>query len=238
MNTALIFAGGTGQRMNSRSKPKQFLEMYGKPILIYTLEHFEEHSEIDNIVIVCLKDWIKELKGLIKRYDITKVKKIVPGGNTGYDSIYNGLLSMKDFSDEEDVVLIHDGVRPLINEELITNNIRCVKKYGNCITVEPVKEGVIRSSDGEYVESVLPRAEMYYAKAPQSFKYGKIMELYEKANDDGYKTIDSSHLCSLYNESMHIVLSSKNNIKITEPSDYYIYRALYEATESQQIFGI
>lgn len=238
MNTALIFAGGTGQRMNSRSKPKQFLEMHGKPIIVYTLEHFEYHNEIDSIVIVCLCDWIEELEGLIKRYDITKVRKIVSGGETGYDSIYNGLVAMKEFSDNNDIILIHDGVRPLISEELITENIKSVKKYGNTITVEATKESIVRCADGEFIDEVTPRAEMYFAKAPQSFRYGKIMELYEKANNEGHKTIDSAHLCSLYNEPMHIVFSTKNNIKITEPADYYVYRALYEAIENQQIFGI
>jgi 2-C-methyl-D-erythritol 4-phosphate cytidylyltransferase len=116
MVTALIFAGGTGKRMNTRSKPKQFLEIHGKPVIIYTLEHFEYHDEIDCIVIVCIKEWIEELRGLLKRYGITKVTKIVSGGETGHDSIYLGLEAMKEAFTEDDIVLIHDGVRPFINE--------------------------------------------------------------------------------------------------------------------------
>ncbi len=238
MITALIFAGGTGQRMNSRSKPKQFLEMHGKPIIIYTLEHFEYHDRIDNIVVVCLADWIKELEGLLKRYGIGKVVKIVPGGATGHDSICNGLEAMRSFAGEEDIVLIHDGVRPLINEELITRNIEIVEEYGNAITVERVRESVVRSSDGVTIHDVPPRDQMYVAKAPQSFRYGGIMALYEKAKHSGIKSIDSAQLCSLYQVPMHIVISSKNNLKITEPADFYIYRALYEALEGQQIFGL
>lgn len=238
MTTALIFAGGTGRRMNSRSKPKQFLEMHGKPIIIYTLEHFEYHAEIDAIVIVCLEDWINELEGLLKRYDITKVKKIVPGGDTGHDSIYFGLKAMQDMASEDDIVLIHDGVRPLINEELISQNICAASQYGSAITAEAVRESVVRSADGENICDVPPRGQMYVAKAPQTFRYGRIKQLYEMARADGKKTIDSSHLCSIYNEPMHMVMSTKNNLKITEPADYYIYRALYEALENQQIFGI
>jgi 2-C-methyl-D-erythritol 4-phosphate cytidylyltransferase len=238
MTTALIFAGGAGKRMNSRSKPKQFLEMHGKPIIIYTLEHFEYHEEVDGIVIVCIKEWITELKGLLKRYGITKVMKIVPGGDTGHDSIYNGLLSMKDSMEKEDIVLIHDGVRPLITRELISENISSVKKYGSAITAEPVRESVVRSIDGENISDVPMRDQMYVAKAPQSFCFGKILELYERACADGIKTIDSSHLCSIYHIPMHMVGSTKNNIKITEPADFYIYRALYEALEGQQVFGI
>lgn len=238
MTTAVIFAGGTGKRMNSRSKPKQFLEMHGKPIIIYTLEHFEYHEEVDGIVIVCLSAWIKELEGILKRYGITKVTKIVPGGETGHDSIYNGLAAMKDAASDEDIVLIHDGVRPFIDEELISKNIAAVREYGNAITAEPARESVIRSADGKTISDVPPRDQMYTAKAPQSFHYGDIMKLYERARRDGVKSIDSSHLCYLYRFPIYMVESTRNNLKITEPADYYVYRALYEAQEGQQIYGI
>lgn len=238
MTTALIFAGGTGKRMNTRSKPKQFLEMHGKPIIIYTLEHFEYHEQIDDIVIVCVKDWIGELKSLLDRYGIMKVKMIIAGGETGHNSIYLGLKAMEGITGEQDIVLIHDGVRPLINEELITLNIEAVKKYGSAITCEPARESTVRSVDGENIIEVPLRAQMYTAKAPQSFYYGRILHLYEKAYQDGIRSIDSAHLCSIYQEPMHIVLSTKNNMKITEPSDFYICRALYDALENQQVFGI
>ena len=238
MTTALIFAGGAGRRMNSRSKPKQFLEMHGKPIIIYTLEHFEYHEQVDAIVVVCIREWIEELKGLLNRFGITRVKEIVPGGETGHDSIYHGLVSMKKYCGEKDIVLIHDGVRPLITGELITQNIESVERNGNGITAEAVRESVVRSNDGKCICSVPPRDQMYVAKAPQSFYFGKILALYERAQRDGQKTIDSAHLCSLYGEPLYMVASTKNNIKITEPADYYIYRALYEAREGQQIFGL
>lgn len=238
MITALIFAGGTGKRMNTLSKPKQFLDLHGKPIIIYTLEHFEYHEQIDNIVIVCVKEWIGELKILLKRYGIAKVEAIIPGGVTGHDSIYLGLKAMEGTAGENDIVLIHDGVRPLINERLITLNIEAVKKYGSAITCEPARESVIRSVDGESIADVPPRSQMYTAKAPQSFYYGRILRLYERAQREGIRSIDSSHLCSIYHEPMHMVPSTKNNMKITEPSDYYICRALYDALENQQIFGI
>jgi 2-C-methyl-D-erythritol 4-phosphate cytidylyltransferase len=238
MVTALIFAGGTGQRMNSRSKPKQFLEMHGKPIIIYTLEHFELHQNIDNIVIVCLKDWIDELKGMLKRYGITKVIKVVSGGETGHDSIYCGLEAMKDIDGDDDIVLIHDGVRPLITSELIDRNIEMVKNCGNAITSEPARESIVMSIDGEKIYDVPERRQMYVAKAPQSFRFGKILKLYEKAHEEQVKSIDSAHLCSLYDEPMNIVLSTKNNMKITDPADYYMYRALYDAIENQQVFGL
>lgn len=238
MTTALIFAGGTGKRMNTRSKPKQFLEIHGKPIIVYTLEHFEYHEKIDNIIVVCLKDYIEELNGLLRRFGITKVKKIVPGGVTGHDSIYCGLLAMREAASEKDIVLIHDGVRPFINDELITMNIAAVEKYGNAITCEPDKESQIRSTDGKTVSEMPPRDQMYTAKAPQSFYYEKIRRLYEKAQKDGVKSIDSAHLCSLYGYPLHMVKSTANNMKITDPTDFYICRALYDAQEGQQVFGL
>lgn len=238
MASALIFAGGAGRRMNTRSKPKQFLEIHGKTVIICTLEHFEYHREIESIVVVCIRDYIEELKGLLRRFGITKVKKIVPGGDTGHDSIYQGLLAMGEFTAEDDIVLIHDGVRPLINEELITLNIDTVKKYGNAITCEADKESQVRSLDGKTVFEMPPRNQMYTAKAPQSFYYGEIRQLYDRAQEDGLKCIDSAHLCSQYHQEMHMVKSTSNNMKITEPADFYVCRALYDALEGQQVFGI
>ena len=238
MVTALIFAGGTGQRMNTRSKPKQFLELHGKPVIVYTIEHFQYHPEVDNIVVVCLENWIDELKGLLKKYGLSKVTKIVHGGETGHDSIYNGLKAMEGESRADDIVLIHDGVRPLITENLISQNIETVKKYGNAITVEAARESVLQSTDGINVDVVPDRDMMYVAKAPQSFYYADIMKMYNKAKENGHRSIDSAHLLSMYNMPMHIIHSEKNNIKITEPADFYIFRALYEAIENQQIMGI
>ena len=238
MNTALIFAGGTGIRMNTQSKPKQFLELHCKPVIIYTTERFEEHHEIDNIVIVCLKDWIGELQHLLVRYGIRKVTQVIPGGSTGHESIYNGLKALETVCKEDDIVLIHDGVRPLINAELININIRKTKECGTSITVESATESVVRVGKGDLITDVPPRTEMFTAKAPQTFKYGLIWELYQKEKVGNIHTIDSAHLCSLYGVEMHTVSSTPNNVKITTPQDYYIFRALYEAMENQQILGL
>ena len=237
-NIAIIFAGGSGKRMNTATRPKQFLELNGKPVIIYTIELFDLHTQIDGIVCVCIESWISYLEEKLKKFEINKVGAIVPGGETGQDSIYNGLVAAHKLYGEDCNVLIHDGVRPLINAELITKNIKAVRKHGNAITTEAVRESVIRSIDGENISEVPPRSEMYVAKAPQSFYFKDIVALYDKSDEDDFKSIDASHLCSFYSVPMHIVKSTKNNLKITEPADYYIYRALYEALESQQIFGV
>ena len=238
MTNALIFAGGTGIRMNTRAKPKQFLELHGKPVIIYTLEHFETHPEIDDIIVVCLKDWVAELRHLLRQYAFEKVSEIVDGGDGGDRSVYNGLSALSDRCTYDDIVLIHDGVRPLINSELISANISKVKECGNAITVEAATESLVRIDNNGKIIQVPPRAEMYTAKAPQSFKFGMIWELYQRAQLDGKRSIDSAHLCSIYGVEMQTVISTPNNIKITTPADYYIFRALYEATENQQILGI
>ncbi|CRZ35194.1 2-C-methyl-D-erythritol 4-phosphate cytidylyltransferase [Herbinix hemicellulosilytica] len=234
----LIFAGGTGYGIGPSLKPKQFLEVYGKPVIIYTLEHFENHKDVDEIVVVCLESHINELKRLTDRFGITKVSMIVPGGKTGHDSIYNGLKAMKEKAQDDDIVLIHDGVRPLITEKLVTDNIEAAKKYGAAITVEPAKESVVQSKDQINICYVPNRNNMYIAKAPQSFSYKLIYEAYEKAAKEQKRTVDSAQLCSIYNIPMYMVESTKNNIKISVPEDYYMFRALYEAMENQQIFGI
>ena len=146
MNIGVIFAGGIGTRMTSKALPKQFLKMYGKEIIIYTLEHFEDHKDIDAIVVACVKEWIPFLEELVDRYRLQKVKKIVPGGITGQDSIYQGLKAAKEVAgNEKSIVLVHDGVRPLINEDLITDCIRSVKEKGSAITTAPVIETIICS---------------------------------------------------------------------------------------------
>jgi 2-C-methyl-D-erythritol 4-phosphate cytidylyltransferase len=223
--------------MNTRAKPKQFLELHGKPIIIYTLEHFEIHPEIDNIIVVCVENWIRDLEHMLRQYEFEKVAQIVPGGDGSDGSVFNGLKALDGKCTPEDIVLIHDGVRPLINAELISANISKVKECDAVITIEAATESVVRVDGGNRIVEIPPRANMYSTKAPQSFKYGMIWDLYQRARHDGVRTIESAHLCSIYGVEMHTVESTPNNIKITAPQDYYIFRALYEAMENQQILG-
>ena len=235
MNTALIFAGGTGRRMNTTDKPKQFLELHGKPIIIYTIEHFEKHPEIDNILVVCIESYIEELRWLLDKFAIRKVSSIVPGGEGGDISIYNGLQALGSVCKDDDIILIHDGVRPLINARLISENIDSVKKHGNAVSIEPTSESVVHISSKDKAVSVPPRSEMFSVKAPQAFRYADIWDLHKRAHKDGIRTIDSAHLCHVYGVEMHFVNSSPCNIKITMPQDYYMFRALFEAMENKQL---
>ena len=149
MNIAVIFAGGVGSRMHSKQKPKQFLEMYNKPIIIHTIEYFENHPMINAIVVVCVEDWIDYCENLLYKFRIEKVRAVVPGGSTGQLSIYNGLKEARKLAgNEKSIVLIHDGVRPLINEKVITDNINSVIENGSAITTAVVKETILVVNDG------------------------------------------------------------------------------------------
>ena len=171
---ALIFAGGTGQRMGAEI-PKQFLKISGREIIIHTLELFELNDNVDEIYVACIKEWIPYLKKIIKMYDIDKVTKVFPGGKSGQDSIFLCLKEAKKNNDNA-IVLIHDGVRPLVSKETIDNCIESVKKYGSGITVTECFETPIMSTDGNSVEKMPERKTMYTAQAPQCFYLGKILE--------------------------------------------------------------
>lgn len=241
MVTALIFAGGTGNRMNSKSKPKQFLELHGKPIIIHTMEHFERHPEVQDIAVVCLSSWIGELKELINKFNFKKVRWVVEGGKSGQESISNGLQAIyRDcVNPEEAVVLIHDGVRPIISGQLISDNIETVLKYGSAITVGKAKETIISVDVNSKINQIVDRSTARIAKAPQSFYLKDIYKAHKNAIKEGIKDMtDSASLMSYYGYSLHTIESGPENIKITTPTDYYIFRAIFEAMENSQIFGL
>lgn len=239
MNIALIFAGGTGTRMNSAGKPKQFLELHGKPIIIHTLEKFDEHPEIDAIAVVCISSWIDYLKNMVDRFRIKKVRWIVPGGSTSQESTRNGLnaISAEQY-DDDTIVLIHDGVRPLITPELIHDNIASVKAYGNAITTAPAIETIITTDEEGRVNSLIDRKVCRLARAPQSFFLKDILAMHRRAIEDHYdQMIDSASLMIHYGVELHVVNGPAENIKITTPSDYYNFKAIVESKESMQILG-
>ena len=238
MTNALIFAGGSGTRMNSRGRPKQFLQFYGKELIIHTLENFQDHPEVDGIVIACIEDWIPCLHKLLAKYQIDKVRSVVPGGTTGLESIYRGLLAIRGYAPDDSVVLVHDGVRPFVNEQLISACIKSVKEHGSAITVTPAIETIVTTEGGK-ITSITDRSKCYHAKAPQCFVLGELFSAYEKARSDGnLNMIDSASLMQFYGHELYTVQGDFDNIKITTPADFYTFKALYEVREQQQIFGL
>lgn len=242
MNIAVIFAGGSGVRMNTKSRPKQFLELNGKPILIYTIELFDNHPDIDGIVVVCLESWIPFLQKMLKKFEITKVVSVIPGGVSGQDSIYKGLCAAEEYvteqNDDNTIVLIHDGVRPLITEDTISDNIAKVKECGSCVTTVPAIETVIIDNHDASL-SIPNRSDCMMARAPQSFYLKDIIGAHRKSQQEGKTNfIDSCSLMSFYGHKLGLIQGPMENIKITTPADYFVLRAMVEVHENQQIFGI
>lgn len=239
MNIAIIFAGGSGVRMGA-GVPKQFLEINGKPILIHTLQLFEEHEEIDKIYLAINEEYILYVQELIKDFRIEKVAGIAAGGETAQDSIYNALLLASKENPEDSIVLIHDGVRPFIEYSVISDNIESVAKYGSAITCTQCYETILISRDGNKVDSLPLRKESYAAQAPQSFYLKDILSAHEtiRRTPDGYKNmVDACTIYRAIGRQPHIVLGNRGNIKVTTPEDVYMFRALIQYKENEQAFG-
>ena len=181
MNYGLILAGGVGQRMRRTGMPKQFLEVFGKPIIIYTLQKFEYCENIDAVVIVCHSSWKDYMESMLQRYGLKKIKAVVSGGKDRQESVLNGLKYIQaNGALDEDVIVIHDGVRPLIQENILSENIRVAMKYGNAMTVRPVIESVVITDKDEVgFEDFKKRDDTYSLTAPQSFKLGVLTQAYK-----------------------------------------------------------
>ena len=242
MNIAIIFAGGIGQRLNNgeNSTPKQFLKINDKPIIIRTLELFQTHKDIDKIYISIHPDYYEYMQELVKYYYITKTAGIVNGGKTGQESIYNALKLAQKENPQDSIVLIHDGVRPNITEEVITKNIECTKKNGNAITCTSCFETILISENGINPEHVPYRKETYAAQAPQTFHLGEVIEAHEitrKTNPNYTDIVDTCTLYKTLNKKTFMVKGNRGNIKITTIEDLYILRALIRYKEDLEAFG-
>lgn len=225
-NVAVIFAGGVGQRMTNSARPKQFLELDGKPILVYTIEKFQAHEQIDGIVVVCLESWMDRCRELIEKYGLTKVSAVVPGGVNGHQSRFNGLRRAAELYDNP-IVLLHDGVRPLIDGDTITASIASVKACGSAVVASPAIETIaLEQDDGVRIVS---REQCRMLRAPQCFYLNDILALYERSAQDGYVDfIDSATVMQLYGKEVKIIIGPPENIKITTPLDYYIFKGIME----------
>lgn len=242
-NIAIIFAGGVGQRLSNgeNSLPKQFLKINDKPIIIHTLELFEEHDMIDKIYIAIHPDYYDYMQDLVKHYYITKTAGIVKGGATGQDSIYNALKLAQSENNEDSIVLIHDGVRPNITKDVISENINCAKTKGNAITCTSCFETILVSENGINPEHVPYRKHTYAAQAPQSFHLGEIIKAHEytrKINPQYTDIVDSCTLFKTLNKPTYMIKGNRGNIKITTIEDLYILRALIRYKEDVEAFGL
>lgn len=227
MNIALIIAGGVGARMN-QDIPKQFLNVYDKPVIIYTLEAFQKHPNIDAIEVVCLEGWHDILKAYAKQFSITKIENIVNGGPNGQDSIRNGLYDLATrHQSQEDIVLIHDAIRPMVSADIISDNIRVCRAYGNAITVVPCTSVMLKTEDSLSADDQVPRDNLKTTQTPQTFFLHEILDVHKEAIEKGISNSIAS--CSLYVElgkKVYMSIGSEKNLKITTTEDIDIFMAL------------
>ncbi len=231
-NIALLIAGGSGSRMH-QDIPKQFLTVNERPVIVYTLEAFEKHPEIDAIAVVCIEGWEQVLWAYAKQFNITKLKYVVPGGENGQGSIRNGVFELEKHFDLYDIVLIHDAIRPMVSAEIISDNIRVAVEYGNAITVIPCAEAMMQTENGMTSVGSYPRDRLKRTQTPQAFHIGEICDLHRRALKAGVTNSVAS--CTLVIEmggQVYFSAGSEKNIKLTTIEDIDIFKALLAAKRS------
>lgn len=238
MNIALLIAGGSGNRMG-QDIPKQFMHIEGAPIIIWTMKAFQLHPDIDTIAVVCLKGWETVLQSYANQFGISKLKWIFPGGETGMESIHNGIYGLKEEGCKgDDLVLIHDSVRPLLSQEIISSNIAICKAYGYAITGIQCREAILESHDGFTTKTSIPRDTLIRTQTPQTFRLMNIIKAHDIAKNKGIvNSVASCTLIAELNEDieMHIVPGSEKNIKITTVEDLEILKALMNTSKESWV---
>lgn len=227
MNIAIIIAGGSGHRMG-QDIPKQFINVYDKPVLIYTLEGFQKHPQIDAIEVVCIDGWHDVLWAYAKQFGIDKLKWVVSGGSTGQESIRNGVYNLENVCGEDDIVIIHDGIRPLVDETVLTDVILKAKKYGNGVTSLPYNEQIFVVDDDISTIKYIPRETLRRVSTPQAYNFGKVDRAYHKAFENEIGIYGSSYTNTMMvelGERLYFAAGSDKNIKLTTKDDLEMFKA-------------
>lgn len=231
MNIALIIAGGSGHRM-AQDIPKQFIHVNNKPIIIYTLEAFQKHPQIDAIEVVCIDGWHEILKAYAKQFKITKLKWVISGGKTGQESIRNGVFNLQEFCSENDNVIIHDGIRPMVDENVLSDVLVKCDLYGNAVTSLPYNEQIFFKETEMTTKQYIPRETLRRVQTPQAYKYKKLLWAYKEAFDKNIGISNSSYTNTMMidlGETLYFAAGSEKNIKLTTKDDLDIFKALLKA---------
>ena len=237
MNIAIIIAGGSGQRMGM-DIPKQFINVYDKPVLVYTLESFQKHPLVDAIELVCIDGWHDVVWAYTKQYNIDKLKWIISGGSTGQESIRNGVYNLEDKCDKDDIIIIHDGIRPLVEAEVLTDVIRKCKQYGNAVTSMPYNEQifVVSEDDETTTTKYIPRETLRRVSTPQAYKFGVLDEKYHEAFEKEIGIYGSSYTNTMMvelGERLHFATGSDKNIKLTTKDDLELFKAYIKSAKGE-----
>lgn len=235
MNIALIIAGGIGHRMG-QDIPKQFINVYDKPVIVYTMEGFESHPQIDAIEVVCIDGWHDALKAYAKQYKISKLRWVVSGGNTGQESIRNGVFSLEGICSDNDIVVIHDGIRPMVDQSVLTDLIVKCNEYGNAVTSLPFNEQIFVTNDDVSTRQYIPRETIRRVQTPQAYKFGKLDWAYHEAFEKEIGIYGSSYTNTMMvelGEILYFAAGSEKNIKLTTPDDLELFKG-YLKTEQKR----
>lgn len=234
---ALIIAGGVGARMH-QNIPKQFLTVNDRPVIVYTLEAFQRHPMVDHIAVVCVSGWETVLWAYANQFNISKLKFVIPGGDCGQASIRNGIYKLAEHFADDDIVLIHDAIRPMVSEDIISDCIATTAKYGSAISSIPCAEAMLQTIDGEYSDATYPRENLKRTQTPQGFRLKKICDLHKKAHEVGItNSVASCTLMIELGESVHFSMGSEKNVKLTTVEDIDIFKALLMASRSEWLKG-
>lgn len=235
MNIALLTAAGSGSRMH-QDIPKQFIHINNKPLIIYTLEVFQAHPSIDAIMVVGLEGWIEILWAYAKQFNITKLKWVVVGGETNQESIRNGILELQKNCSPQDAIMIHDGNRAYVSEEIISDSLAKYTLYGSAVAAVPCVEAVFRSDDGLSSETNIPREQLYRTQTPHTYSLRKLIWAHELAKEkDIRKSVATCDLMCQLGERIYFSLGSEKNIKITTVDDIEIFKALLASQKDSWI---
>ncbi len=235
MNIAIIIAGGLGQRMG-HDIPKQFINVFDKPIILYTLESFQNHPLIDAIEVVCISDWEEVLMAYAKQFGITKLKWVVAGGDSAQESIRNGVNNIKDKFDGDSNVIIHDGIRPLVDEDVLNDVIDKCNTYGNGVSALPYNEQIFVIDDEISTTKYIPRETLRRVSTPQAYKLDKLVWAYDKAFREGIGIYGSSYTNTMMvelGERLYFAKGSDKNIKLTTEDDLEIFKGYITAKKEK-----
>lgn len=234
MNIAILTAGGTGSRMN-QAIPKQFMLINDKPLLVYTIERFQNCSNIDRIAITCLSGWEEKVWEYVKTYNLNKVKYVVTGGSTGQESIYNGFNKIQCDCNDNDIILIHDGNRPMVSSEIINRGIETCKKYGNAVAYIPCQEVMFLTDDMKKSNKQIERSKLARTQTPHLYYVKNMKDIYEQAEKRGIKDcVAMCSMCEMLGIETNLYLGSERNIKTTTPDDVDIFKALLAVEKNEE----
>ena len=236
MNVALIIAGGSGKRMGQEI-PKQFIHIDNKPIIIYTLEAFEKHPAIDAIEVVCVDGWHEILSAYARQFHISKLKWIINGGSTGQESIRNGVYNLEGKLSDDDIVIIHDGIRPIVDKEVLSDIVVTCSQYGNAVTSLPYNEQIFVKTDEYTTNQYIPRDTLRRVQTPQAYKFGLLNEKYHEAFEKQIGIYGSSYTNTMMVDlgvTLHFAAGSEKNIKLTTADDLAIFKALLKSDQSNE----